>query len=93
LHLRNMPALQEMGADERHQAENEDLMERFGRLFANPQIPLADRVRMACSLGAVIAGLIDSRHVFGEVAPEELTELVRASVKEMFATSATPGAR
>jgi AcrR family transcriptional regulator len=84
LHLRNVHALEQIGADERHQAENEDLMERFARVFANPEIPLADRVRMACSLGAVIAGLIDAGKRFGDVEPAELIELVRASVHDML---------
>ncbi|HEY4827216.1 MAG TPA: helix-turn-helix domain-containing protein [Solirubrobacteraceae bacterium] len=84
LHLRNVHALEQIGADERHQAENEDLMERFARVFANPEIPLADRVRMACSLGAVIAGLIDAGKRFGDAEPAELIELVRASVHDML---------
>jgi AcrR family transcriptional regulator len=84
LHLRNVQALQQIGADERHQAENEDLMDRFRRVFANPEIPLADRVRMACSLGAVIAGLIDGGERFGDVDPAEVIELVRGSVSDML---------
>ena len=84
LHLRNVQALEQIGADERHQAQNEDLMERFTRVFANAEIPLADRVRMACSLGAVIAGLIDAGERFGDVETAEVTEFVRASVADMF---------
>ncbi|HTU88190.1 MAG TPA: helix-turn-helix domain-containing protein [Solirubrobacteraceae bacterium] len=94
LHLRNVRALEQIGADERHQAENEDLMDRFARAFANPDIPLADRVRMACSLGAVIAGLIDAGERFGDVESADVIELVRATVADMLASSAgTPGAR
>jgi len=84
LHLRNVQALEQIGADERHEAENEDLMQRFARVFANPGIPLTDRVRMACSLGAVIAGLIDVGDRFGDVEPAEVIELVRASVTDML---------
>src|ERR1700727_887123 len=84
LHLRNIRALEQIGSDERHQAENEDLMDRFARAFANPEIPLADRVRMACSLGAAIAGLLDAGERFGDVEPEELIELVRGSVRDML---------
>ncbi|HUA49124.1 MAG TPA: helix-turn-helix domain-containing protein [Solirubrobacteraceae bacterium] len=87
LHLSNVQALQQIGADERHQAENEDLMDRFRRVFANPEIPLADRVRMACSLGAVIGGLIDAGERFGDVDPAEVTELVRGSVNDMLRPS------
>jgi AcrR family transcriptional regulator len=88
LHLRNRHALEQIGADERHQAENEDLMERFARMFANPEIPLADRIRMTCSLGAVMAGLIDTGERFGDAEPAEVIELVRASVHDMLRPAA-----
>jgi hypothetical protein len=39
---------------------------------------------MACSLGAVIAGLIDAGERFGDVEPAELIELVRSSVHDML---------
>jgi AcrR family transcriptional regulator len=90
LHQRSIRALEQIGADERHQAENQDLLERFARLFANPGIPPADRVRMACSLGAVIAGLIDAGERFGDVEPAELIELVRSSVHDMLRVSKAP---
>jgi AcrR family transcriptional regulator len=88
LHLRNARALEQIGSDERHQAENQDMLERFGRLFANPEIPLADRVRMTCSIGAAIAGLIDADNRFGDVDDAVLVELVRESVRDMLAPSA-----
>jgi AcrR family transcriptional regulator len=88
LHLRNAHALEQIGSDERHQAENQDMLERFGRLFANPEIPLADRVRMTCSIGAAIAGLIDADNRFGDVDDAVLVELVRESVRDMLAPSA-----
>src|ERR1700733_4172431 len=90
LHLRNIRALEQIGSDERHQAENEDLMDRFARAFANPEIPLADRVRMACSLGAAIAGLLDAGERFGDVEPEELIELVRSSGHDMLPAAKAP---
>ena len=93
LHLRNVRALEQIGADERHQAENEDMMGRFARVFANPEIPLGDRVRMACSLGAVITGLIDAGERFGDVDPAQVIELVRASVRDLLRPAATPSAR
>jgi AcrR family transcriptional regulator len=84
LHLRNRHALEQIASDERHQAENEDLIGRFAQLFANPEIPLADRVRMSCSLGAVIAGLIDAGERFGNADPAEVIEQVRAAVHDML---------
>ncbi|HTX08566.1 MAG TPA: helix-turn-helix domain-containing protein [Solirubrobacteraceae bacterium] len=90
LHLRNARALESIGADERHQAENQDMLERFGRLFANPEIPLADRVRMTCSIGAALAGLIDTEDRFGDVDGAVLVELVRGSVRDMLTPLGAP---
>jgi AcrR family transcriptional regulator len=90
LHLRNIRALEQIGADERHQAENEDLMGRLPRVFANPEIPLADRVRMACSLGAVIAGLIDADGRFGDAEPADVIEVVRATVADTLRSTKAP---
>jgi AcrR family transcriptional regulator len=87
LHLRNRHALEQLGHDERHQAENEDLIGRFARVFANAEIPLADRVRMSCSLGAVIGGLIDADERFGDADPTEVIEQVRTTVKDMLRPS------
>src|SRR5262245_65264086 len=65
LHQRNQRALEQLAANERHQAENEDIEQRFRRFLANPAIPLADRVRMACSIGAVFSALMGAGGVFG----------------------------
>src|SRR4029450_10687564 len=51
-HQRNHGALEALGDNARHQAENEDLEQRFRRFLANPKIALEDRVRMGCSGGA-----------------------------------------
>jgi AcrR family transcriptional regulator len=90
LHQRNIRALEELGADERHAAENEDLIDRIRRVFGNAEIPLADRVRMACSIGAAIGGLIDAGNLFGDVETGELTELVRASINDMLRPANSP---
>jgi hypothetical protein len=58
LHQRYQSAFEQLADNERHQAENEDIEQRMRRVFANPAIPLADRVRMACSIGAVLSALI-----------------------------------
>jgi AcrR family transcriptional regulator len=84
LHQRNAHALATLTDTERHRAENEDMQERFRRLFSDPAIPPAQRVRMACSVGAVIGCLIDSGNLFGDLPMPELMELVRASVKDML---------
>ena len=86
LHQRNQAAFQEIVDDERHQAENEDIEERFRHVMANPAIPLADRVRMTCSIGAVMVALMGADALFGDEPTERIAELVRSTVHELFPT-------
>jgi hypothetical protein len=72
LHQRNPRAIEAIADDERHRAANEDLEDRFRRFLASPAIPLSDRVRMACSIGAVFAALMGATEVFGEVDTDEV---------------------
>jgi len=95
LHQRNHSALEELGKNERHRAENDDIEQQFRRVLESPTIPLAQRVRMVCSLGAVVAVLVGSEGMFGDVPMTELAELVRDVVRDLFrapdtATAATP---
>lgn len=83
LHQRNQNALHEMHDDERHNASNDDLERRARELLASTDIPAAMRVRMACSIGAVMAGLLSDAFV-GDVPHERKVELVRAAVADMF---------
>jgi AcrR family transcriptional regulator len=89
LHQRNQSALEQLADDERHQAENEDLQQRFGRFLANPAIPLADRVRMACSVGAIFSAMMGVGGMFGDVPVDEIVEHARAAVRDLFRTSST----
>lgn len=84
LHQRNLQALEALADNERHRAENEDIEQRFRRLLTDREIPLADRVRISCAIGAVLGALIEGGDVFGEVDTAELAELVRGPVKDML---------
>jgi AcrR family transcriptional regulator len=90
LHQRNQAAFHAIVDNERHQAENEDIEQRFRRFLANPAIPLADRVRMACSAGAVMSALIggEAGGMFGDVSSDEVSEQVRAVVRDLFPAAA-----
>ena len=50
----------------------------------NPEAPLDQRVRIACSIGAVLTGLIDAGSYFSDVSPDELTDHVRAVIAVIF---------
>ena len=84
LHLRNYNALDQMHHDERHVAENEDLQQRLARLLASRDLPLAQRVRMACSIGAVMAVIGGHGGVFGDVPPDQLAEVVRDAIRDLL---------
>jgi AcrR family transcriptional regulator len=84
LHQRNPGAMGQLKYNERHQAENDDIEERFRRILQSPDIPLERRVRMACSISVVVGTLAAGDAVFGDVPTEELAELVRAAVRDVL---------
>lgn len=84
LHTRNTGALRELDHSERHQAENEIVQSGVRDLLSSPQAPLDQRVRMACSIGVVLTGLIDAGNFFSDVPTDELTAQVRAVVADML---------
>jgi AcrR family transcriptional regulator len=88
VHQRNQSAFEGIVANERHQAENEDIEERFRRFLASPAIPLRDRVRMACSIGAVFAALMGAGAMYGDADPDEVAAHVRAAVHDLFPATA-----
>jgi AcrR family transcriptional regulator len=87
LHQRNHGALDQLQYNERHQAENDDIEQQFRRILQSPDIPLERRVRMACSISAVIGTLATGEAVFGDVPMDELAELVRAAARDVLAES------
>jgi AcrR family transcriptional regulator len=84
LHQRNQGALETLQYNERHQEENDDIEQQFRRLLQSPDIPLERRVRMACSISAVVGTLATGDAVFGDVPMEELAELVRGAVHDVL---------
>jgi AcrR family transcriptional regulator len=84
LHQRNHGAMEALQNSERHQAENDDIEQQFRRMLQSSDIPLERRVRMACSIGAVVGALATGEAVFGDVPMEELAELLRGAVHDML---------
>jgi AcrR family transcriptional regulator len=79
---RNRKALQAFAEDGRHVDASEDIEERFGRLLADPKIPLERRVRMAASVGAIVATLA-AGEMFGDATPDEVAQLARALARDL----------
>jgi AcrR family transcriptional regulator len=88
MHQRNERAIYALREDERHRAENEDIQQRFRRVLSNAGIPLKQRVRMACSVGAVASALMGAKTMFGEESTDEIAGYVRVVVHDLF-----PGGR
>ena len=62
-------------------------MERqFRRLLSSPDIPIATRVRMVCSIGAVMGGMLGTS-MLADVPADELTDLVRQTVRGIFGSA------
>ena len=71
LHQRNQAALEKLHRKD-HDDEHEDIQQRFRQALADPSLSLRDRVRMACSLGAVLGGLLMAGDAFHNVSSGEL---------------------
>jgi AcrR family transcriptional regulator len=85
LHQRNQSAVEDLHRSERHRLSNDDMERQFRLLLSSPDIPVATRVRMACSIGAVMGGML-STSMLDDVPADELTDLVREAVSDMFSS-------
>ena len=83
MHERNQAALEKLHRED-HDAEHEDIQEQFRRVLADPRVPLRDRVRMACSFGAVFAGLFLSGDAFEGVSNRELGAMLGDAVHALL---------
>jgi AcrR family transcriptional regulator len=88
LHQRNHNAFEQILGDERNQAENDDMEQQFRRILQSSAIPLDQRVRMVCSLGAVLGALVSGEGLFGDVPMTELAEHVRTAVRDILGAPA-----
>ena len=83
MHERNQAALEKLHRKD-HDAEHEDLQAMLRAVLADPQVSLRDRVRMACSLAAVLAVLLMSGDAFEGTSDQELGDLVRDTVHDIL---------
>jgi AcrR family transcriptional regulator len=91
MHERNQAALEKLHRKD-HDAEHDDIQQRFRQALTDPSLPLRDRVRMACSLGAVFGGLLMAGDAFDSVSSTELGSLVRDAVRDVVADPAPSSA-
>jgi hypothetical protein len=60
--------------------------EQLRQVLADRALPLTLRVRMACSIGAVMGTLMGVGGAFGDVPTEELASLLRDAVGDLMAS-------
>jgi AcrR family transcriptional regulator len=84
MHERNQAALEKLHRKE-HDNQHDDIEQRFRQALNDPSLSLRDRVRMACSLGAVVGGLLMAGDAFNDVSNAELGSLVRDAVDDLVA--------
>ena len=84
MHERNQAALEKLHSKD-HDDEHDDIQQRLRQALADPSLSLRDRVRMACSLGAVFGGLFMAGDAFDNVSSAELGSLVRDAVRDVVA--------
>jgi AcrR family transcriptional regulator len=83
MHERNQAALEKLHREE-HDAEHEDIQQKFREVLTDPAIPLRDRVRMACSFGAMFTGLFLAGDAFEGTSSAELGDLLRDAVHDVL---------
>jgi AcrR family transcriptional regulator len=82
MHQRNWSAVEEVH-QVGHDGEHGDLEEQIRALMSDPSMPLRDRVRLACAVGAIMAGLIVSNEMLKDVSSEELGAMLRETVGDI----------
>jgi AcrR family transcriptional regulator len=88
MHERNQAALEKLHRND-HDDEHHDLRQRVRQALTDPSLSLRDRVRMACSLGAVLGGLLMAGDAFDNVPGAELGSLVQDAVRDLLAGPGT----
>jgi AcrR family transcriptional regulator len=84
MHERNQAALEKLHRKD-HDDQHDDIQQRFRQALSDSSLSLRDRVRMACSLGAVFGGLLMAGDAFDNVSSAELSTLVRDAVDDVLA--------
>jgi AcrR family transcriptional regulator len=84
MHERNQAALEKLHRQD-HDAEHDDIQQRFRQILADPAISLPDRVRMASSVGAVFSVLLMAGDAFEGTTDQELGELLRQTIHDILA--------
>jgi AcrR family transcriptional regulator len=83
MHERNQAAMEKMHS-EGHEAEHEDIQNRFRQLLGDCRVSLRDRVRMAASFGVIFSGLVLASEAFNDETNAEMGEQLRECVHNVL---------
>jgi AcrR family transcriptional regulator len=83
-HTRNQSALEQIKDDSHNAADHHDLEQLLLLVLANPALAPEQRVRMACSIGAVLGGLMGAGEALADIPGPELAEMVRCAVRDLL---------
>ena len=84
MHERNQASLEKLHTNEAHDAEHEDMQSKLRHVLADPKIPLADRVKMAASVGVVFSSLAFTGEAFEGVSNDELGSQLRSIIHNVL---------
>jgi AcrR family transcriptional regulator len=86
LHERNRAAFENLHRKE-HDDEHSDMEVRFREVLRDRSIPVDQRIRMSCALGAVMGGLMLAGDVFEDVPSDDLGAMLRGAVGDVLGTT------
>ncbi len=92
MHERNRSALEALHRKE-HSDDHDDLVGRISQLMADPSLTLEERVRIGCSIGAVMTGLVFSNQLGEEVPAGAVAAALRTVVADLLGPRARGAAR
>jgi AcrR family transcriptional regulator len=83
LHERNQAAFESLHSEE-HEADHDDLQAQLKRVLSDDRVDVEDRVRMAASFGAVIAGVFLAGDAFDAIPSPELGLMLQGVVNDLL---------
>ncbi|HVX21482.1 MAG TPA: TetR/AcrR family transcriptional regulator [Acidimicrobiales bacterium] len=89
MHQRNQAAFENLHREDHHDEAHQDMEELFRQALADPSVPVADRVRLSCALGAVVTSLVLAGSMFDDVPSDQLGDLLRATVDDILRPART----
>jgi AcrR family transcriptional regulator len=83
LHERNQAAFEGLHNEE-HDADHDDLQAQLKRVLSDERVAVDDRVRMAASFGAIIAGIFLAGDAFESIPSPELRVMLEGVVTDLL---------